>query len=193
MLIDVLPKKFLWANKVWKFCILQILSKDLQCIPHITGCKRSSIKNRHLLWISPMRLAIYRALQLQAWSVDQQNQHHPGVCYECRIAGNLGPTVLESSFLTRSQVICLHIKGWKALLLITVWKMVSCDPRFWHKSSHMFGAPGANEQAWVILPASNWPWALQVWGCYSQPHESLGQFQLQALSHFQGHAFFDWH
>lgn len=49
-------------------------------------------------------------------------------------------------------------------------------------SGDMSGAPGANEQAWVILTATNWSWALQAWGYHSQPYESSGQFQPEASS-----------
>lgn len=70
--------------------------------------------------------------------------------------------------------------------MITVWKMV-CDPRLSYKSRHvlsgdMSGAPGANEQAWVILTATDWSWALQAWGYHYQPYESSGQFQPEASS-----------
>lgn len=45
--------------------------------------------------------------------------------------------------------------------------MVSCDPRFGHKNSHILpgytsGVPAAKEQSWVILTATNWSWALQA-------------------------------
>ena len=50
-----------------------------------------------------MGLVFYRPLQLGAWSThqqqqQQQQQQQPGVCYKCRIAGNIGPTELESFF-----------------------------------------------------------------------------------------------